>query len=60
MISIIRRLHGFRRTMSNTSTIKIGTHNGHFHCDEIFACFLLKNLPRYTNAEIIRLVKFSQ
>ncbi|CAF1084252.1 unnamed protein product [Rotaria sp. Silwood1] len=54
MISIIRRLHGFRRTMSNTSTIKIGTHNGHFHCDEIFACFLLKTLPRYANAEIIR------
>jgi len=54
MISIIRRLHGFRRTMSSTSTIKIGTHNGHFHCDEIFACFLLKNLPRYANAEIIR------
>ncbi|CAF5111568.1 unnamed protein product, partial [Rotaria sp. Silwood1] len=53
MISIIRRLHGFRRTMSNTSTIKIGTHNGHFHCDEIFACFLLKTLPRYANAEII-------
>ncbi len=42
--------------MSTTNTIKIGTHNGHFHCDEIFACFLLKNLPRYANAEIIRLV----
>ncbi|CAF0733046.1 unnamed protein product [Adineta steineri] len=40
--------------MSNTNTIKIGTHNGHFHCDEIFACFLLKNLPRYADAEIIR------
>ncbi|CAF1000566.1 unnamed protein product [Adineta ricciae] len=36
------------------STIKIATHNGHFHCDEIFACFLLKNLPRYADAEIVR------
>ena len=53
MISIIRRLHGFQRTMS---TIKIGTHNGHFHCDEIFACFLLKTLPQYANAEIVRFV----
>lgn len=58
MISIIRRLHILRRTMSSTtSTIKIGTHNGHFHCDEIFACSLLKTLPQHANAEIIRLVK---
>ncbi|CAF2133701.1 unnamed protein product [Rotaria magnacalcarata] len=40
--------------MSSISAIKIGTHNGHFHCDEIFACFLLKTLPRYADAEIIR------
>ncbi|UJR31710.1 hypothetical protein I4U23_019190 [Adineta vaga] len=40
--------------MSTVNTIKIATHNGHFHCDEIFACFLLKNLPRYANAEIVR------
>ena len=50
MIHLNRYLHVFRRAMS----IKIGTHNGHFHCDEIFACFLLKTLPRYANAEIIR------
>ena len=56
MISLIRRLPGFQRTMSTTSTMKIGTHNGHFHCDEIFACFLLKTLPRYANAEIVRFV----
>ena len=37
-----------------STAVKIGTHNGHFHCDEIFACFLLKTLPRYANAEIIR------
>ncbi|XP_023235387.1 UPF0160 protein MYG1, mitochondrial-like [Centruroides sculpturatus] len=35
--------------------IKIGTHNGTFHCDEVLACFLLKLLPRYKDATIIRL-----
>ncbi|XP_002740515.2 MYG1 exonuclease-like [Saccoglossus kowalevskii] len=33
---------------------KIGTHNGTFHCDEVLACFLLKQLPEYEHAEIIR------
>lgn len=26
---------------------KIGTHNGSFHCDEVLACFLLRQLPEY-------------
>lgn len=34
--------------------LKIGTHNGHFHCDEVLACFMLKLLPQYKNAEIVR------
>ncbi|XP_054153312.1 MYG1 protein-like [Oppia nitens] len=34
--------------------IKIGTHDGVFHCDEILACFLLKQLPQYSTAQIIR------
>ncbi|XP_052067437.1 MYG1 exonuclease-like isoform X1 [Mytilus californianus] len=34
--------------------MKIGTHNGSFHCDEVLACFLLKHLPTYKDAEIIR------
>jgi len=33
---------------------KIGTHNGSFHCDEALACYLLKQLPEYQNAEIVR------
>ncbi|CAN8003689.1 unnamed protein product [Ixodes hexagonus] len=32
----------------------IGTHNGTFHCDEALACFLLKQLPAYEDASIIR------
>lgn len=33
---------------------KIGTHNGTFHCDEALACYMLKTLPEYQSAEIIR------
>lgn len=36
------------------STATIGTHNGKFHTDEAFACFLLKCLPEYKDAKIIR------
>lgn len=32
----------------------IGTHNGTFHCDEVLACSMLRLLPEYENAEIIR------
>ncbi|EDQ90835.1 uncharacterized protein MONBRDRAFT_20236 [Monosiga brevicollis MX1] len=34
--------------------VKIGTHDGTFHCDEALACFLLKRLPEYQDAEIVR------
>lgn len=33
---------------------KIGTHNGSFHCDEVLACFFLKQLPQYHDSEIVR------
>lgn len=33
---------------------KIGTHDGTFHCDEVLACSLLKMLPEFKDAEIIR------
>jgi len=42
-------------TASNGVTkMTIGTHNGSFHCDETLACSLLKLLPRYKEAEIVR------
>jgi len=34
--------------------MKIGTHNGTFHCDEVMACHLLKLLPEFKDAEIVR------
>lgn len=38
-------------TMTN---LKIGTHSGVFHCDEVLACFMLKTLPEYKEATIVR------
>lgn len=40
-------------TMSEKAA-KIGTHDGTFHCDEVLACALLKLLPHYKNATIVR------
>uniref|UniRef100_A0A8C4QIM9 Chromosome 12 open reading frame 10 n=1 Tax=Eptatretus burgeri TaxID=7764 RepID=A0A8C4QIM9_EPTBU len=36
------------------SRVCIGTHSGTFHCDELLACSLLRCLPRYRDAEIVR------
>lgn len=33
---------------------KIGTHNGTFHCDEVLACYMLKLLPVYKDADVVR------
>ncbi|XP_036863074.1 MYG1 exonuclease isoform X2 [Manis javanica] len=44
-----------KRPRSNLMTPpRIGTHNGTFHCDEALACALLRLLPEYRNAEIVR------
>jgi len=37
-----------------SAALKIGTHNGSFHCDEVLACFMLKQLPKYANSTIVR------
>lgn len=34
--------------------VSIGTHSGMFHCDEILACYMLQQLPKYENARIVR------
>ncbi|KAJ7998833.1 hypothetical protein DPEC_G00209070, partial [Dallia pectoralis] len=43
-----------RLCTENMSAKIIGTHNGTFHCDEVLACFFLRQLPEYKDAEIIR------
>lgn len=40
--------------ISSPEVTKIGTHSGTFHCDDALACFLLKQLPEYSGAEIVR------
>lgn len=34
--------------------VKIGTHNGTFHCDEALGCFLLQQTPDFKETEIER------
>ncbi|XP_017058580.1 MYG1 protein C694.04c isoform X1 [Drosophila ficusphila] len=41
-------------TPPKRSPLWIGTHNGTFHCDEVVACFMLKQLEEFQNAEIYR------
>ncbi|XP_013859583.1 MYG1 exonuclease [Austrofundulus limnaeus] len=44
-----------KRICTDKMTVKkIGTHNGTFHCDEVLACFFLRQLPEYADAEIVR------
>lgn len=35
-------------------TMKIGTHSGHFHADEALAVWMLKTLPEFSSAEVVR------
>jgi len=37
-----------------TGITRIATHAGPFHCDEVLACVILKMLPEFENAEIVR------
>ena len=34
--------------------VKIGTHSGHFHADESLAVFMLRQLPEFAQAEVVR------
>nr|XP_021183277.2 MYG1 protein C27H6.8 [Helicoverpa armigera] len=43
-----------RRFFYESRNMKIGTHDGVFHCDEVLACYMLKVLPLYKDALIVR------
>lgn len=43
-----------RKMSGDSGEVVIGTHSGIFHCDEILACFMLQQLPKYENARIVR------
>lgn len=42
------------KTSSSSSSITIGTHNGHFHADEALAVYMLRLLPTYASSSLIR------
>lgn len=51
----LRLVHSsFIMTKTEERNPTIGTHSGTFHCDEVLACWMLKQLPAYKDAEIIR------
>eukprot|EP00116_Pleurobrachia_bachei_P006405 sb/3466667/ len=39
---------------SKKACLRIGTHSGTFHCDEALACFMLRQLPTYKDALLVR------
>ena len=39
----------FLSTSKMVKPVKIGTHDGAFHCDEVFACVMLRMLPEFAN-----------
>lgn len=41
-------------TKRSRPTPLIGTHSGTFHADEALAVFLLRQLPTYKNADLVR------
>ncbi|KAI0102765.1 putative UPF0160 protein C27H6.8 [Nemania sp. FL0031] len=43
-----------KRLKTSDSTVKIGTHNGHFHADEALAVHMLRQLPAYASSSLIR------
>jgi len=45
---------GSSSTKKMNTALKIGTHSGGFHCDELLACFMLTRLPQYRDAHIVR------
>lgn len=48
----------FKRSKNNDSAVKsekvIGTHSGSFQADEAMGCWMLRQLPQYKNAVIVR------
>lgn len=43
-----------RLKTSSDTPVLIGTHSGHFHADEALAVYMLRQLPHYHNASLLR------
>lgn len=54
-LAVILRLLSPRRLFAELVRMpRIATHNGVFHCDEVFACYMLKSLPEFKHFDIVR------
>jgi len=36
------------------SGMRVGTHNGSFHCDEALGCFLIRLTSQFAGADVVR------
>jgi len=43
-----------KRLKTESTSVTIGTHNGHFHADEALAVYMLRLLPTYQTSKLIR------
>lgn len=54
---VSQHLHGLTVASTMDAALKgpvIATHSGNFHCDEALACGLLRHLPAYASASVVR------
>ncbi|KAF7248005.1 hypothetical protein EG68_09320 [Paragonimus skrjabini miyazakii] len=54
LINVFSAYNHVKMPSNNCAKLRIGTHNGKFHADELVACAMLKQLPEYADAEIVR------
>ncbi|KAI5462643.1 metal-dependent protein hydrolase [Mariannaea sp. PMI_226] len=53
-LCMYRRLINTMASSLSGTGLSIGTHNGHFHADEALAVHMLRSLPAYANANVVR------
>ena len=53
-LSVSTLMHSEVPTKKARLDMSIGTHNGTFHCDEVLAVWMLKTMPKYRDAKIVR------
>ncbi|KAI0521814.1 metal-dependent protein hydrolase [Xylaria bambusicola] len=55
MLRILARMtENAAKRIKTDSNVLIGTHNGHFHADEALAVHMLRQLPTYDSASLVR------
>lgn len=54
LLQIIRFMSQTKKIKLDTNTMRICTHSGSFHADESLAVYMIKLVPAFSNAELIR------